>query len=98
MRYVDRAHKEVKGFEWCIFEILVKKCLKIFVKFCKYCPKHTVTFNRLSHLLGDYLRYQLGLWDDLQRLQKGLDALTGEILLSPVFFPGDLAHKRNSEV
>ena len=28
MRYVGSAPKEVKGFEWCIFEILVKECLR----------------------------------------------------------------------
>jgi hypothetical protein len=43
-------------------------------------------FSIKSHFLGDDIWSLLGLWDGLQRLQKGLIALTGEILLSPVFY------------
>jgi hypothetical protein len=39
-----------------------------------------------SHFLGDDIWSHLGLWDNLQRWQVGLIALTGEILLSPVFY------------
>jgi hypothetical protein len=39
-----------------------------------------------SHFLGDDIWSLLGSWDGLQRLQRGFIALTGEILLSPVFY------------
>jgi hypothetical protein len=39
-----------------------------------------------SHFLGDDIWSLLGSWDGLRRLQEGLVALTGEILLSPVFY------------
>jgi len=39
-----------------------------------------------SHFLGEDIGSLLGSWDGLQRLQKGLVALTGEVLLSPVFY------------
>ena len=39
-----------------------------------------------SHFLGDDIWSLLGSWDVLQRLQKGLVALTGEIVFSPVFY------------
>ena len=43
-------------------------------------------FLIISYLLGDDIWSHLGLWDNLQRWQVGLIALTGEILLSPVFY------------
>ena len=52
-----------------------------------------------SHFLGDDIWSLLGSWDHLQRLQKGLVAVTGEVLVfSGFFFPGDLAHRRKSAV
>jgi hypothetical protein len=45
-----------------------------------------INFLIKSHFLGDDIWSLLGSWDGLQRLQEGLAALTGEILLSPVFY------------
>jgi hypothetical protein len=45
-----------------------------------------INFLIKSHFLGDDIWSLLGSWDGLRRLQEGLVALTGEILLSPVFY------------
>ena len=56
---------------------------------CKVLQMLAEKYNNFlikSHFLGDDIWSLLGSWDAMWRMQKGLVALTGEILLSPVFY------------